>query len=69
MRHATRGTLFFSLLCVAGVGVAVGCHDAAGRPPVQTERVPVVGGSLREESFLPPAAARRQGWDDARVNS
>ena len=51
MRHATRSTLFFSLLCVAGMGAAVGCHGAAGRPPVQTERIPVVGGSVMEESF------------------
>jgi len=51
MRHPLRSTLLLSLLYVAGVGVAVGCHGAAGRPPVQTERIPVVGGSVMEESF------------------
>ena len=51
MRHPLQSTLLFALLCVSGAGAPGGCHGAAGRPPVQTERIPVVGGSVMEESF------------------
>lgn len=50
MRHPLRSTLLLSLLYVAGMGVPNGCHEAAERQRVQTQKVRV-GSMLKEESF------------------
>jgi len=50
MRHPLRSTLLLLLLYVAGMGVLNGCHEAADRQRVQTQKVRV-GSMLKEESF------------------